>query len=42
MEVSTGHKVIAAVFISGTGTNLNAIINSSLKKRFPIKIGLVI
>ena len=37
-----GNKVNCAVFISGIGTNLNHIIESSKKKYFPIKVSLVI
>ena len=42
MEKLTGRKIDAAVFISGSGSNLNSIIKNSLKKNFPIKISLVI
>ena len=35
-------NVIAAVFISGTGSNLKSLIKFSLLKRSPIKINLVI
>ena len=42
MEKLTGKKIDTAVFISGSGSNLNSIIKSSLKKNFPIKISLVI
>ena len=42
MEKLTGKKIDAAVFISGSGSNLNSIIKNSLKKKFPIKITLVI
>ena len=42
MEKLTGKKINTAVFISGTGSNLNSIIKNSLKKNFPIKISLVI
>ena len=42
MEKLTGKKIDTAVFISGSGTNLNSIIKNSLKKNFPIKISLVI
>ena len=38
----TGTKLNCAVFISGSGTNLNSILKNSLKKNFPIKISLVI
>ena len=37
-----GKKIDTAVFISGSGSNLNSIIKNSLKKKFPIKISLVI
>tara|TARA_B100001079_G_scaffold56048_1_gene46918 strand:+ start:573 stop:1151 length:579 start_codon:yes stop_codon:yes gene_type:complete len=42
MEKLTGKKIDTAVFISGSGSNLNSIIKNSLKKNFPIKISLVI
>ena len=42
MEKLTGKKIDTAVFISGSGSNLNSIIKNSLKKKFPIKISLVI
>jgi formyltetrahydrofolate-dependent phosphoribosylglycinamide formyltransferase len=42
MEKLTGKKINTAVFISGSGSNLNSIIINSLKKNFPIKISLVI
>ena len=42
MEKLTGKKIDSAVFISGSGSNLNSIIKNSLKKNFPIKISLVI
>ena len=43
MAVSTGIKKIkTAVFISGTGSNLNNLIQFSKKKRSPILINLVI
>ena len=42
MEILTGKKINTAVFISGSGSNLNSIIKNSLKKNFPIKISLVI
>lgn len=42
MEKFTGKKINTAVFISGSGSNLNSIIKNSLKKNFPIKISLVI
>ena len=42
MEKLTGKKINTAVFISGSGSNLNSIIKNSLKKNFPIKIYLVI
>ena len=42
MEKLTGKKIDTAIFISGSGSNLNSIIKSSLKKNFPIKISLVI
>ena len=35
-------KIRACVFISGTGSNLNAIIKSSRDYNFPIKIELII
>mgnify|MGYP002010798841 CR=1 FL=1 len=34
----TGTKLNCAVFISGSGTNLNSILKNSLKKNFPIKV----
>ena len=37
-----GKKINTAIFISGSGTNLNSIIKSSLKKNFPIKVVLII
>ena len=42
MEKLTGNKIKCAVFISGDGSNLNSIIKSSKKKKFPIKVSLVI
>ena len=42
MEKLTGKKIDTAVFISGSGSNLNSIIKNSLKKNFPIKVSLVI
>ena len=42
MEKLTGKKINTAVFISGSGSNLNSIIKNALKKNFPIKISLVI
>jgi formyltetrahydrofolate-dependent phosphoribosylglycinamide formyltransferase len=42
MEKLTGKKIDSAVFISGSGSNLNSIIKNSLKKNFPIKISLII
>ena len=42
MVKSIGKKIDTAVFISGSGSNLNSIIKNSLKKKFPIKISLVI
>ena len=43
MAESTGNKKIkTAVFISGTGSNLNNLIQFSKKKRSPILINLVI
>jgi len=42
MEKLTGKKIDTAVFISGSGSNLNSIIKNSLKKNFPIKTSLVI
>ena len=42
MEKLTGKKINTAIFISGSGSNLNSIIKNSLKKNFPIKISLVI
>ena len=42
MEKLTGKKINTAVFISGSGSNLNSIIKNSLKKNFPIEISLVI
>jgi|TARA_B100001964_G_scaffold108725_1_gene121403 formyltetrahydrofolate-dependent phosphoribosylglycinamide formyltransferase len=42
MQKSIGNKVNCAVFISGTGTNLNCIIKNAKKKFFPIKVSLVI
>ena len=38
----SGKKINTAVFISGSGSNLNSIIKNSLKRNFPIKISLVI
>ena len=42
MEKLTGKKIDTAIFISGSGSNLNSIIKNSLKKNFPIKISLVL
>ena len=43
MVVSTGNKKIkTAVFISGTGSNLNNLIQFSKKKKSPIFIDLII
>ena len=42
MEKLTGKKIDTAIFISGSGSNLNSIIKNSLKKNFPIEISLVI
>ena len=42
MAILIGKKINTAIFISGSGTNLKSIIKSSLKKNFPIKVGLVI
>ena len=42
MEKLIGNKIKSAVFISGNGSNLNSIIKSSKKKKFPIKVCLVI
>ena len=42
MEKLTGKKIDTAIFISGSGSNLNSIIKNSLKKNFPIKVSLVI
>ena len=43
MVVSTGNKKIkTAVFISGTGSNLNNLIQFSKKKKSPILINLII
>ena len=42
MEKLTGNKIKCAVFISGNGSNLNSIIKSSKKKKFPLKVSLVI
>ena len=42
MEKLTGKKIDTAIFISGSGSNLNSIIKNSLKKNFPIKTSLVI
>ena len=36
------NKIKAAVFISGTGSNLKALYKFSLTKKSPIKIDLVI
>ena len=36
------NKIKACVFISGTGTNLKSIINSSREYNFPVKIELII
>jgi len=35
-------KIKACIFISGKGSNLKSIINSSKKRNFPIKVELVI
>ena len=37
-----GNKIKSAVFISGNGSNLNSIIKRPKKKKFPIKVCLVI
>ena len=37
-----GKKINCAVFISGAGSNLKSIIKHSKKKKFPIKVKLVI
>ena len=37
MEKLTGKKIDTAVFISGSGSNLNSIIKNSLKKKFSNK-----
>ena len=43
MVKSTGHKKIkTAVFISGTGSNLNSLIKFSKTKNSPISIDLII
>ena len=43
MAISTGSKVIrTAVFISGTGSNLNSLIKFSKLKISPISINLII
>jgi len=42
MAISTGKKINCAVFISGTGSNLKSIIKHSKKKKFPIRVVLVI
>ena len=43
MEKLTGYKKVkAAVFISGTGSNLNSLIKFSKKKKSPISIDLII
>jgi len=42
MVVSTGKKINCAVFISGTGSNLKSIIKHSKKRKFPIKVTLVL
>jgi phosphoribosylglycinamide formyltransferase-1 len=36
------NKIKTCVFISGTGTNLKSIINSSREYNFPVKIELII
>jgi len=38
----TGKKINCAVFISGAGSNLKSIIKHSKKRKFPIKVKLVI
>ena len=43
MALSTGSKKIkTAVFISGTGSNLNSLIKFSKLKKSPISIDLII
>jgi len=42
MVVSTGKKINCAVFISGTGSNLKSIIKHSKKRKFPIRVMLVL
>ena len=42
MVISTGKKINCAVFISGTGSNLKSIIKHSKKKKFPIRVTLVL
>ena len=42
MVISTGKKINCAVFISGTGSNLKSIIKHSKKRKFPIKVTLVL
>jgi len=42
MVVSTGKKINCAVFISGTGSNLRSIIKHSKKRKFPIRVTLVL
>ena len=42
MGISTGKKINCAVFISGTGSNLKSIIKHSKKRKFPIKVTLVL
>ena len=42
MVISTGKKINCAVFISGTGSNLRSIIKHSKKRKFPIKVTLVL
>ena len=43
MAKLTGYKKVkAAVFISGTGSNLKSLIKFSIKKKSPISIDLII
>ena len=43
MALSTGsNKIKTAVFISGTGSNLNSLINFSKQEKSPISIDLII
>ena len=42
MATLTGKKINCAVFISGAGSNLKSIIKHSKKRKFPIKVKLVI